>query len=37
MQNNHKQKNMIAGCIYQHPGMDPAEFNDLYLKTSLIH
>ena len=32
MQNNHKRKNVIVGCIYRHPGMDPAEFNDLYLQ-----
>ena len=35
IQNNHKQKNVIVGCIYRHPSMDPAEFNDLYLQKLL--
>ena len=35
IQNNHKRKNVIVGCIYQHPCMDPAEFNDLYLQNLL--
>ena len=35
IQNNHKRKNVIAGCIYWHPCMDPAEFNDLYLQNLL--
>ena len=26
---------MIVGCIYQHPCIDPAEFNDLYLQNLL--
>ena len=35
IQNNHKRKNVIVGCIYWHPCMDPAEFNDLYLQNLL--
>ena len=35
IQNTHKQKYVIVGCIYQHPCIDPAEFNDLYLQNLL--
>ena len=35
IQNTHKQKYGIVGCIYQHPCIDPAEFNDLYLQNLL--
>ena len=34
-QNNHERKNVIVSCIYRHPCMDPAEFNDLYLQNLL--
>ena len=36
IQNNHKQKKCDLSSIYRHPCMDPAEFNDLYLK-NLLH
>ena len=35
IQNNHKRKNVIVGCIYRHPCMDPAEFNESYLQNLL--
>ena len=35
IQNNHKRKNVIVGCIYRRPCMDPTEFNDLYLQNLL--
>ena len=28
---NPNNKNIIVGCIYRHPCMDPSEFNDFYL------
>ena len=34
IQNNHERKNVIVGCIYWHPCMDPAEFNDISPKPS---
>ena len=33
--NPNKTKNIIVGCIYRHPCMDPSEFNDFYLNELL--
>ena len=33
---NHKNSNIIVGCIYRHPAMDLNEFNDYYLN-ELLH
>ena len=35
IEDNHKRKNIIVGCTYRHPCMDPAKFNDLYLRNLL--
>lgn len=35
IQNNHKQKNVIVGCIYKHSFMEASEFNDTYLQNLL--
>ena len=35
IQNNHKRKTVVVGCIYRRPCMDLAEFNDLYLQNLL--
>ena len=32
---NQNSKNTITECIYQHPCMDPAEFNDVYFHNVL--
>ena len=32
---NQKGKNLIIGCIYQHPSMNPTEFIDVYMSDLL--